>query len=223
MRTFVLTVLVFGTISTAVAGPCSAGTGVWNEQNYGGDAGGGIASADVTAGQGALDTICGKIGNATGGADLDEIYINGSNFSATTSGRGANPENNPALYLFNLSGDAVAGENDISGVNTQAMLSGLTLTPGIYYIALVPNGQDPWKSGQTPLFDSGFNTSTGTQYPVITNKPLVKWSGTGDGESGGEYRISLTNAAFAVQTPEPAAFGLLGAGLCALVALRKLR
>src|SRR5580704_7843706 len=124
IRVLILATSTLG-ISTLMAGPCTPGPGVWNEGDSGqGDAGKLPANANITAGIGPLTTICGNLSDTSGGAgDMYEIYITGAGFSATTSGRGANPLDNPALYLFDINGNALFAENDISGSNTQAEIS----------------------------------------------------------------------------------------------------
>jgi len=56
------------------------------------------------------------------GADMYEITITGTSFSAITSLRQTSTLN-PALYLFNSSGVALYAENDISGTNDQAQIN----------------------------------------------------------------------------------------------------
>jgi hypothetical protein len=218
MRTLTLLVLAISFVSIAAAGPCTAGAGVWNEQAYGGDAGKLPGTADITTGEGAVNLICGNLGDATGGGDMFEIYITGSGFSAITADRNGSTLN-PSLYLFDSSGDPIAGENDISGGNDQAQLAGLTLTPGLYYILIVPNDQEPEHGGN--LLFTDFDGSTDTQSPTL-DRTVNGFNN--DGDSSGEYTIALTDAEFASQTPEPATFGLAGLGLLALAsALRHRR
>ena len=136
MRTIHVAFLLLSAVgaSSLMAGPCTPAPGVWNEGDLGqGGATKFPAGANVTTGVGALTTICGDLSLGDSGAgDLYEIYINGSGFSATTSGHDSPALDNPALYLFDLSGNGLFANNDISGANTQAELSGLSLSPGLY-------------------------------------------------------------------------------------------
>ena len=194
--------------TAAFAGPCTAGPGVWNEKNYGGgDAGGLPANADVTIGSGALNTICGNIANSTNGVDMYEIDITSSTFTATASDRNGSTLD-PALFLFNLNGNALYGDED-------GTLSGLTLTPGLYYLAITSDGQDPRHAG-----NDIFTLGAGLLTPTLSHTQIDGWDSGGD--SGGEYSIALTSAQFA-QTPEPAALGLVGVGLLGLGVLRRRR
>jgi hypothetical protein len=212
MRTVCVLILGLSTfgISTLKAGPCSIAPNVWNEGDGGqGDSGKTIANANVTTGVGPLTTICGNISDTSGGAgDMYEIFINGPGFSATTAGRGNNPIDNPALYLFDVNGNALFANNDISGSNTQAEISGVTLAPGLYFLAIVPDNQEPMHNAK--LIFGELDGTTGVQSPVINNTGLTGWTNAGD--TSGQYLISLTSADFA-QTPEPAAMMLVGSGL----------
>ncbi len=212
MRTVLVLSLALSTfgISKLTAGPCTIAPNVWNEGDNGeGDAGKTLASANITAGVGPLTTICGNISDTSGGAgDMYEIFINGPGFSATTAGRGNNPLDNPALYLFDVNGNALFAENDISGSNTQAEISGVSLAPGFYYLAIVPDNQEPMHNSK--LIFGELDGTTGIETPVINNTGLGSWTNTGD--SSGQYLISLTSASFA-ETPEPAAILLVGSGL----------
>jgi hypothetical protein len=225
MRTIVLSLLLTCAvgISTLTAGPCTAGAGVWNEGDGGdGDAGKLPASANVTTGVGSLTTICGNLTDSAGGADMYEISITGTSFSAITSLRGTSTLD-PALYLFSASGASAVGqfaENDISGTNDQAqILVASGLTPGTYFIVIAPDNQQPTSAGGDEIFGNITGT-TGQVTPVASNTILKSWTDTGD--SSGQYVISLTDAGFA-QAPEPAAFALVGAGLLALAGLKRRR
>ncbi len=212
MRTVCILILGLSTlgVSTLKAGTCSIAPNVWNEGDGGeGDAGKTIAAANVTAGVGTLTTICGNLSDNSGGAaDMYEIFINGAGFSATTSGRGNNPLNDAALYLFDVNGNALFANNDISGSNTQAEISGVSLTPGFYFLAIVPDNQEPMHNSK--LIFGELDGTTGVQTPVINNTSLTGW--TNNGDTSGQYVISLTSASFA-EAPEPAAMMLVGSGL----------
>jgi hypothetical protein len=219
IRVLVLALSTLG-ISTLMAGPCTPGPGVWNEGDSGqGDAGKLPANANITAGIGPLTTICGNISDTSGGAgDMYEIYITGAGFSATTAGRGANPLDNPALYLFDINGNALFAENDISGSNTQAEISDVSLAPGFYYLAIVPDNQEPLHNSK--LIFGELDGTTGVETPAIKNTGLDSW--TNDGDSSGQYLITLTSADFA-EAPEPATLGMVGCGLLLAAGLRRRR
>jgi hypothetical protein len=226
MRTIVLSLLLTCAvgISTLTASPCTAGAGVWNEGDNGeGDAGKLPASANITTGVGSLTTICGNLSDTTGGgADMYEIEITGTSFSAITSLRQTSTLN-PALYLFNASGVALFAENDISSspTNDQAQIQVANgLTPGIYFIVIAPDNQQPKSAGGDLIFGNITGT-TGQVTPVASDTTLKNWTDAGD--STGEYEITLTDASFASQVPEPAAFTLVGAGLLALAGFRRRR
>lgn len=225
MRTIGISVLLACAlgISTLHAGPCTAGAGVWNEGDNGeGDAGKLPASANVTTGVGSLTTICGGLTDSTSGADMYEISITGTSFSAITSLRGSSTLD-PALYLFSASGASAVGlyaENDISGTNDQAQIVASGLTPGEYFLVIAPDNQQPQAAGSVLIFGNITGT-TGQMTPTALDTTLKNWTDAGD--SSGQYIVSLTDAAFASQTPEPAAFALVGAGLLALVGFKRRR
>jgi hypothetical protein len=140
-----------------------------------------------------------------------QIMIVGPTFTAITTGPATGEISDPALYLFNLSGDGVFAANNGSSPTAQATLSVTGLTPGLYYLDIVPNGQEP-EHGNNPIF--------GTSSTPLINTKVNGYSGTGTG--GGKYIIALTDAQFA-NTPEPATVGLIGCGLVLIGLARRRR
>lgn len=191
--------------------PTGFSSSIWNEVN----AGGLPKSADVTSGLGPLTGIIGKLSDATAGADMYEIQIiDPAAFSATTIGNGNNPIVDPALYLFDSSGNALFGNDNTSGVNTQAQIPvGITnlLAPGWYYLLIAPSGHLPEDKNNVSLFGA----ITGTT-GVATGSGVIKtYGGTPNGDDSGKgYEILLTGAGFAV--PEPATMAFTGLGILAL-------
>jgi hypothetical protein len=225
MRTLGLLVLAGCTlgISTLQASPkyCTPAAGIWNEGDQGeGDAGKMPGSANVTIGEGALDEICGAMSNSTSGGDMYEIDILGSTFSALTAQGATNGINDPALYLFDSSGDGVAANNDVSPSSTQAGFSLTGLTPGLYYLVIVPNNQEPENKNGKLMFGDITGTNTTVFAPTVANTKLDSWTDAGTGVTGADYVITLTDAGFAT-TPEPATFGLMGLGLGLLAFARR--
>jgi hypothetical protein len=226
MRTLGLLVLVGSTlgIGTLRAAPkyCTPAAGIWNEGDAGeGDAGKMPGSANITDGQGALDEICGALSNSASGGDMYEIEILGTTFSAETSPGATNGINDPALYLFDSSGDGIAANNDVSPSSTQAGFSLTGLTPGIYFLVIVPNNQEPENKNGKLIFGDITGTNTTVFSPTVANTTLASWTDAGTGVTGADYDITLTDAAFADQTPEPATFGLIGLGLGLLAFARR--
>jgi hypothetical protein len=206
-------------ISTLRAAPvCTAGAGVWNEGDASeGDAGKLPGTANVTVGVGSLTRICGSLGAGAGGGDMYEIMITNSTFTALTSGVGVNGIADPALYLFDSTGHGLFANNDISGASTQAGFTLTGLTPGLYFLAIVPDNQQP-EHGASLIFGDITGTNTTVFTPVIGTTHVDGWTNAGD--SSGDYSITLRNAAFAA-TPEPATFGLIGLGLGLLAFARR--
>ncbi len=195
----------------------AAASSIWNEgDNSEGPAGGQIKNANVTVGFGALTDIVGTLGDVTGGSDLYEIYISDpGTFSATTTGNGSKPVIDPALYLFDTSGDGLFGNDNISGTDFQAQIPvGTTslLTAGLYYILIAPSGNLPEdKNG-----NSIFGAITGQTGIFDGSGILKKYGGTPSADDSGKgYDIQLTGAEFAY-TPEPGTLTFVGIGVAML-------
>lgn len=186
----------------------------WHEGDGGqGDAGGLPGTANITTGVGFLNKIVGTLSDVTLGADMYEIYITDpSTFLATTVIHGGNPAQNPALYLFDSSGNGIIG-NDNDGVDAQASIADNALTQGLYYILVSSSGHLPG-NGKTLIFGDLTNTTNtsipGT--PVVITKYINSTLTPSPALSGKDYEIDLTGAGFAT-APEPSTIGLIGLGL----------
>lgn len=101
--------------------------------------------------------------------------------------------------------------NNGSSPTAQATLSLTGLTPGLYFLAITPNGQEP---------EHGSNLIFGTSSTPLINTKVNGYTGTGTG--GGKYIVTLTDAQFA-NTPEPATVGLIGCGLVLIGVARRRR
>lgn len=217
MKAFIFSTAVFIAASSLCLGSSLT---TWTEGEYGqGDAGGVPGSANVTIGGGTLTDIIGALSDETAGADMYEIYIpNLQDFTATSTGTGDDPIVNPALYLFNASGDGLYGD-DNTGAGSQASISGASAasaSPGLYYILIVPSGHLP-ENGSTLLF--GDLTNTIGQANALSSLVIKKYATSGTtpspADSGKDYDIVLTGADFA-EAPEPGTVALMGLGMAAL-------
>jgi len=181
-----------------------------------GDAGESLATAaqaDTQALGTSLDAIIGTISGNN--ADLFAILITDPvNFTAANPLNAAGNINtfDSQLFLFDANGFGVLYNQDVpppSG-GSQSFLSpsaaGVPLTAGLYYLAIAPVGYSPLSAGGL-IFP---NTSLSNPTAVVGatgpggSQALSSWTGN-TSSPGGDYRISLTGAAF---VPEPST-GLL--------------
>jgi hypothetical protein len=190
---------------------------IWHEGDNGeGGAGGKPATANITVGLGSLTEIIGNLSDETTGSDMYEIYISDPDtFSATTAGHGGTPIVDPALYLFDVNGNGLFGNDNISGGNLQAQLPvGTTdlLSAGLYFILIAPSGHLPQKSGGTSIFGNITDTTS-----VVAGSGMLKdYGGTPNADDSGKgYDITLTGADFAF-TPEPATLAFTAFGIALL-------
>ncbi len=217
MRFFIIAALSLAGITSVSASTCQ-NSGIWDEGDLGQtDAGKMPNTANITTGIGTLTRICGNLSNPSNGVDMYEILITGPTFTATTSGRGANPLDDPALFLFDVNGDGIIANNDICGCNTQAQFLNVAITPGLYFLAIAVDDQQP-ENKKGKLIFGDITGTTGLIFPQVANPNLDSW--TGNGSTTGQYLIDLTGAQFA-QAPEPATLGLIGAGLALIVVRRR--
>jgi hypothetical protein len=211
-------------IPTLQATPCKSGPGVWHEGDFGqGDAGKFFGASNVTVGIGNLTEICGNLADSDSGGDMYAIFIDSETFSAFTSAIGPKGIADPALYLFDQDGKGLYANNDFSSSTTQAGFTLSGLTPGLYFIEITPDNQQPENAAGKLIFGNITGTNTTLFTPVVKGTELHHYTDTGD--SGGTYGISLTNALFLIQfdtsVPEPATLGLVGGGLGLLFFARR--
>lgn len=202
----------------AVAGSLATAGTIWNEiQDGGADAPRLPKNAQVTIGTNndPLTDIFGKLVNGFTGADMYEIQITDfANFSARTFRVGPNGVTDPALYLFDSTGHAVYGSDNISATNFQAKLpagdpNGPTAN-GLYFLVITPSGNDPLNKFGNFIFPCG--CTLGAFGPTAKNTVIEHYSnfGIGGPDGNGAYDIRLTGAGLAVIVPEPGTLGLMG-------------
>jgi hypothetical protein len=198
---------------------------VWMEQ---GDAGQlpGVAQ-QVFGGVGdTLTTITGSL-STIDDADMFALRItNTATFSATTVG---GTTIDTQLFLFNSAGQGVLANDDVSTMQVQSTLPAGPgaatnwLGPGMYFLLISSFGRDP-QSVAGLIFPNSITGAFGATGPggganVITGL-------TGLGSNNGPYQISLTSASplpSSAAIPEPTSALLLGSGLAALSARRRLK
>jgi hypothetical protein len=222
MKIPILLVCASALAATAGATPfCTTSPGTWCEEAVG-DAGAFPKTSQATMGTGALSSIIGIIGNGTAGSDLYSILIPDTGlFSATFAPYAANHisgESNAAIYLLNAQGRGVEAAQEGTA------LSSFNSIPGVYYIGIVPDGNDPeYRVSGTPFqlftpFISGQDS-----LPVAGAEGISAYTHAGCGAScAGGYEISLTAAQYS-NVPEAAPLALLGSGMSAIGLLRRFR
>ena len=168
----------------------------WSEQ---GDAGSLPATAQITTGTGALDSISGTI-NGFNDADVYKIYVTGGGtFSASThAADGGSANFDTMLFLFDANGVGVYTNDDVDASWRSRLPASNPLTPvapGFYYLVITSWENDPVSSGGQifPNLDNDFSvygpTGPGGGSPV---------SGfDNQGSESGSYNIVLTGAQFA--------------------------
>ena len=182
------------------------------------------------------DEILGNLGPNLNAVNVFEISImEPLDFSALSLNGGAHYAPDPELFVFDASGRAVYGNDDISAVDTFSCLPSKDaanpcpvtsafgpVNAGIYYLAITRSNQMPQDLLSNYLFQVG--TSTDIVGPDLTSggaKALAGWDG------GAYNNPDFDNSYYAIQltgtVPEPGTFVLFsGAGICGLI-LQRLR
>jgi hypothetical protein len=167
----------------------------WNADRCAIDAGELLASAQVPAGAGPLNTILGNL--EPEGTDLYKIEVcDVDAFSASTQ---ANTGFDSQIFLFDSAGVGVMFNDNIAAVVTQSTINnggGLITTPGVYYLAISAYDRDPGDSTGEGIWSiatprTGINPPDG----LAAATPLTTWNGF-TGGIGGNYQISLTGVCY---------------------------
>lgn len=202
---------------------------VWTEV---GDAGQTLPGAQATGAVNGnpLTTIVGTLSSGTD-ADIYVIMITSpTTFSATTNNAVTQASGlDTALFLFNGSGVPIYTNDDVSGVSLQSTLPAgtaftLSLSPGVYYLAVSLSGNEPVNLTNQLLF-AGYplGDTTAVRGPASGVSPNVEANfngGTFFSQTGG-YQINLTGAATAAAVPEASTIALTSIGIAGLWSLRK--
>ncbi len=183
--------------SVCATANCPLPQGVWIEV---GDAGDFMETANVTRGNGALNTIRGTL--AASDADMYAIRIcDPANFSAQTVG-GATFDSQ--LFLFTAAGMGVESDDDdpYGSGTLQSHITSLytsSLPAGVFFLAVSQYNKDPWDSSQQYIWaNQPFNVERAPDGPGAAN-PIASWD-TGGG-TGGTYAIAMTGACYAQAAP----------------------
>ena len=218
--------LALATAALPLAGKLQAAT--YTEM---GDAGDLPGSAQVVTGVvGAPLTQIGGVltlSSSLSDSDMFQIYIsNPAAFSASTTAFVAGANNfDTQIFLFNSSGRGVIGNDDAaSGALSSIPAGSFTSSAGYYYLLISGSGRYATSVGGL-IFP---NYTDGTTDPTLAVGPTGPGGGstitgyTGNSNDGGNYRIDLTGAQFAV-APEPSTWAFILAGTAGLAGIARLR
>lgn len=183
---------------------------IWNQVGNPGDT---PVTAQITSGNGTLNTILGAPNNFSD-VDMYKIRLNGGLFSASV--------NNGSLFLFDSAGYALIGHKSSISATYQS---------GLYYLATAPVASDPYAyiggidKAIFPIL-CGPASSGCNNFPSAGSSNLIvsSWGGAFTPSSPrASYPIQLTGASFAVQTtpvPLPAALWLFGSIVTGFIGVR---
>lgn len=212
-----------------VVGPCALAGPEWPE---GGDAGSlpGSSQAVTNGGGGTVTKIIGRLEGPPGlphrgVGDYQDMYriniVDPNLFSASTSAvNGGFAAFDSSLWLFNLDGSAILGNQEYFLDPSSARLTGQStdgtgaqiVAPGEYLLAISGAGSDPLGGGGLELMYEFVlpDEVSGPDGPGGLD-PIVGWS---QGEQFGDYAIALHGVEFIVPAPGGVAllsgFGLVG-------------
>lgn len=185
---------LLATLAAALLMACSAAAQTWNET---GDAGNLPASAQITAGSGALTTINGNLASAS---DVDMYCIRVVDPPAFLARLQCVVIQGPDLWLFNSAGTGVSanflcqgGDKRVSGV--------FAATTGTYYLAVSYRGVAPSAASGAIWLPS--NVAEHAPDGPGAAGVVTSWPGTGNLQPINPYTIILAGAGFC-DTPTPA-------------------
>ena len=193
--------------TAALAGPD------WEEMGDAGPLPNSSNPAQVPIGSGALQVIAGNLSAGFGNPDYEDMYLiyisDPLNFMATTN---LVSDFDTQLFLFDMYGRALLGNDDISAENHRSRLTNaaddntevMLTEPGLYYLAISGYNNDP-VSVNGPMFNQALRTEISGPDGVGggPENEISGWSGAGD---VGSYVISMEGVRFA---PEPGVVALL--------------
>jgi MYXO-CTERM domain-containing protein len=219
----ILAAMAIAPVSAYASDQPGQAVNAWTEEPSGGldnaDAGLTLPTANVTRGDGALNTITGQLLH-TRDVDLYKINItDATNFNAVcTAGSGTG---NTILYLFDAMGHGVTCNDDNPAGGITPRITGTFVSgPGMYFL-----GVSRISVGFGSIYQMALNAGATNMWPITptnveyapTNPAdvLTSWSNSPNPGFGDlfnyNYTVTLNGAGFAT-TPAPGAAGLLGLG-----------
>jgi hypothetical protein len=179
--------LLAALVALAAAAPSFALAQNWTEV---GDAGSFPASAQITLGTGALQTISGTIAT---NIDEDVYCLHIADAAAFSACLQCTIISGPDVYLFDSTGKGVALAQ-ICSSGCKTIPPGFVTSPGTYYIAVVASGALAL-AGSNPIWQAGSTMARAPDGPGA-GSPITAWGGAPQLNGPGAYVLSMAGAGF---------------------------
>jgi hypothetical protein len=184
-------------LAVVIASPLPTHPALAQSWSEAGDAGPLPATAQTTAGSGALTTITGQLATDS---DVDMYCINVSDPSGFFAGLLCAGHADPDLYLFNSSGQGIALATTCAG-GYKSIPGAFVALPGTYYVAVVGSGGSALTGGNAMWLPGLF--ATRPPGGPGAGGPVTGWGGAPIRQGTGTYQLNLWGVSYC-SSPVPA-------------------